>query len=160
MNHMTPSKKTSPNDDRRLALRIVTMPRDTNQYGTIFGGVILSYIDQASFVEARRHGVHRWVTASMDRVDFIAPVQLGDIVNFYTRTERLGTTSVTVLVDVEVQRYLTGATVAVTSASVAMVAVGPDCKPIPFASPPSVDGAGICPDPDPNPGNAPQKARP
>ncbi|MEE8246325.1 MAG: hotdog domain-containing protein, partial [Alphaproteobacteria bacterium] len=46
------------------ALRVVMLPRDTNQYGTIFGGVILSYIDQAGFIEARRHGRHRWVTAS------------------------------------------------------------------------------------------------
>jgi len=55
-------------DQRRLALQVVTLPRDTNQYGTIFGGVILSYIDQAGFVEARRHGVHRWVTVAIDRV--------------------------------------------------------------------------------------------
>jgi len=52
------------------ALSVIMMPRDSNIYGTIFGGIILSYIDQAAFVEARRHGLHRWVTASVDRVDF------------------------------------------------------------------------------------------
>src|SRR4029453_790048 len=83
---------------RALALRVVTMPRDTNQYGTVFGGVIMSYVDQAGFVEARRHGVHRWVTASIERVDFKAPVHLGDTVNFYAQTPRLGTTSVAVRV--------------------------------------------------------------
>ena len=72
--------------ENRLSLRVMTLPRDTNQYGTIFGGVILSYIDQAGFVEARRHGVHRWVTASIERVDFKAPVHLGDTVNFLTKT--------------------------------------------------------------------------
>jgi len=56
-------------ENRYLALKVTMMPRDTNPHGTIFGGVILSYIDQAGFIEARRHGTHRWVTASIQRVD-------------------------------------------------------------------------------------------
>lgn len=122
----------------RLALRVVTQPKDTNHYGTIFGGVILSYIDQAGFVEARRHGRHRWVTAAIDRVDFKAPVLTGDVVNFYARTTRQGTTSVTVAVEVEAERYDTGETIPVTSATLTMVAVGPDGKSIPFRSPATV----------------------
>lgn len=121
--------------ERRLALRVVTAPRDTNHYGTIFGGVILSYIDQAGFVEARHHGVHRWVTASLERVDFRSPVHLGDTVNFYGRTVRKGTTSVTVRIEVEAERYTTGETVPVTEATLTLVSVGPDGKPIPFRSP-------------------------
>ncbi|MDQ7014599.1 MAG: acyl-CoA thioesterase [Planctomycetota bacterium] len=117
---------------RTLALRVVTMPRETNQYGTIFGGVILSYIDQAGFVEARTHGNHRWVTASIDRVDFHAPVHLGDIVSFYTSTERTGTTSVTVKVCVEAERYENRKTVGVTEATITLVAVDAAGKPIPF----------------------------
>lgn len=113
------------------------MPRDTNQYGTIFGGVILSYIDQAGFVEARRHGVHKWVTVAVDRVEFKQPVQLGDVVSFYTCTTRRGTTSVTVRVEVEAERYTSGQSVRVTEASITLVSVGPDGKPIPFASPPT-----------------------
>ena len=62
--------KIIPNMHDSIALSVIMMPRDSNIYGTIFGGIILSYIDQAGFVEARRHGVHRWVTASVDRVDF------------------------------------------------------------------------------------------
>ncbi len=120
--------------DHRLSLRVVTMPADTNQYGTIFGGVILSYIDQAGFVEARRHGRHRWVTAAMDRVDFRAPVELGDVVSLYTRTTRTGTKSVTVQVEVEAERYHTGNTVHVTSATLTMVSIDPSGKPIPFSS--------------------------
>lgn len=125
--------------ERRLALRVVTMPRDTNQYGTIFGGVILSYIDQAGFVESRRHGRHRWVTASMDRVDFRAPVQLGDIVSFYTTAERLGTKSVTVRVEVEVERYTSQECVAVTEATMTLVSVDGEGRPIPFRSPPTIE---------------------
>lgn len=109
------------------------MPRDTNQYGTIFGGVILSYIDQAGFVEARRHGGHRWVTVALDRVEFKQPVMLGDVVALYTTTTRAGTTSVTVKVEVEAERYLGGKVVPVTEASITLVSVGDDCRPTPFA---------------------------
>lgn len=121
-----------PAPDRSLALRVVTMPRDTNHYGTIFGGVILSWIDQAGFVGARRHGNHRWVTAAIDRVEFKAPVHVGDTVSFYATTVRMGTTSVTICVDVEAERYDTQHTVPVTSANLVMVATDRDGKPVPF----------------------------
>lgn len=124
--------------DRRLALRVVTMPKDTNQYGTIFGGVILSYIDEAGFVEARRHGVHRWVTVALDRVEFKQPVHLGDVVALYATTTRIGTTSVTIKVEVEAERFTSGKTVPVTEASITLVSVNRDGKPIPFASTPDV----------------------
>jgi acyl-CoA thioesterase YciA len=122
----------------QTALRVVMMPRDTNQYGTIFGGVILSYIDQAGFIEARRHGSHRWVTASIDRVDFHAPVQMGDVVSFVTSTESVGTSSVKVLIRVEAERYSTRDVIHVTQARLTMVAVDAAGKAIPFNSPPTV----------------------
>jgi acyl-CoA thioesterase YciA len=128
--------------DRRLALRVVTQPRDTNHYGTIFGGVIFSYIDQAGFVEAKRHGAHRWVTASLDRVDFTAPVLVGDVVSFYTATTRLGTTSVTVRVEVEAERFAGDQCVQVTTATISMVAVDAQGKPIPFRSAPTAGPTG------------------
>lgn len=128
-----------PAEPRRLALRVVTLPKDTNQYGTIFGGVILSYIDQAGFVEARRHGVHRWVTVAVDRVEFKQPVHLGDVVGFYAQTVRAGTSSVTVRVEVEAERYLTGETVPVTEARLTLVSVDASGKPIPFRSAPTAN---------------------
>ena len=123
--------------ERRLTLRIVTMPKDTNPYGTIFGGVILSLIDQAGFVEARRHGKHRWVTAAMERVEFRAPVQLGDIVNLYSQTVREGSKSVTVQVEVEAERLNSTQIVPVTSATLVMVSVDSAGNPIPFRNPPT-----------------------
>lgn len=123
-----------PLNERTLALRVYTMPRDTNPYGTIFGGVILSYVDQAGLVEALRHAPCSWVTASIERVDFKAPVMLGDVVALYTRTTRLGTTSISVAVDVEVDRRGTRETARVTTASLTMVAIGEDGKPTPFRS--------------------------
>lgn len=128
----------APAPDFALALRNIMLPRDTNQYGTIFGGVILSYIDQAGFIEARKHGLHRWVTAAIDRVEFKQPIHVGDVVNFSTRTIRLGTKSVTVEVKVESERYTTGQLVHVTQATLVMVAIDAHGTPIPFASPPTV----------------------
>ncbi len=127
--------------DRRLALRVVTMPRDTNHYGTIFGGVILSYIDQAGYVEARRHADEgdtpdgqgrRWVTVALDRVEFKQPVHLGDIVTLYTTTTRVGTTSVTIRVEVEADRFVGGQVVPVTEAQITLVSVGSDGRPTPI----------------------------
>jgi acyl-CoA thioesterase YciA len=136
---MANASQSEPSPDRRLTLRVVTMPRDTNQYGTIFGGVILSYIDQAGFVEARRHGTHRWVTVAMDRVEFTRPVHLGDVVNFWARTLRLGTKSVTVQVEVEAERYTSGERDPVTAATITLVSVDAEGKPIPFRAPPTTD---------------------
>ena len=120
------------------ALRVIMMPADSNQYGSIFGGVILSLIDQAGFIEARKHGNHRWVTVSLEEVIFHAPVQVGDVVALLTATERTGTTSVKVRVRVEAERYMTRDTVLVTEASLTMVSINAACKPIPFNSPSTV----------------------
>jgi len=114
------------------ALRIITMPKDTNHYGVVFGGVILSYIDQAGFIEARKHGTHRWVTVALQEVDFHEPVHVGDTVNFWTRTIKTGTTSVTIEVIVQVERYDTGEIEEVTRARIIYVAVDANRNPIPF----------------------------
>jgi acyl-CoA thioesterase YciA len=91
---------------RYLAIKAVMMPRDTNPYGTIFGGVILSYIDHAGAVgaqqEIRRAG---WpdqviVTVAMDSIEFHRPVYVGDIVSFWTDLVRVGETSITIHVTV------------------------------------------------------------
>lgn len=118
------------------ALRALMMPSDTNHQGTVFGGVVLSRIDQAGYLEARRHGRHRWVTASMETVNFHAPVFTGDVVSFLTRTIRTGTSSVTVEVRVEAERHLGGETALVTEAHLTMVAVDRDGRAIDFSTDP------------------------
>lgn len=129
-------------DDYHLALRVIPMPRDTNAYGTVFGGVILSFIDQAGFVEVQRHGRHRWVTASIERVDFRAPVHVGDIVTLYTRTLRAGRSSVSVGVVVEAERRFNRSPglgpVRVTEASITMVSVDEQGRAIPFLTPATI----------------------
>src|SRR5688500_13178868 len=91
--------------ERIPAIRVLLLPKDTNAYGTIFGGVILSNIDLASAIEARKVAPHRFVTKAMREVEFHEPVFLGDIVSFYTSTVRVGRTSVTVQVLVEAERW-------------------------------------------------------
>ena len=91
---------------RNAAIRITMMPRDTNAHGTIFGGVILSYIDVAGGVESVRHTGHdRFVTVAMKEVIFHEPVFMGDLVSFYAETLRVGSTSITVHVVVEAERF-------------------------------------------------------
>jgi len=80
------------------------MPRDTNSAGTIFGGVILSYIDQAGAEEARFRGADRVVTVAMKEVEFLEPVFVGDLVSFYTELVSVGRTSITVRVAVTAAR--------------------------------------------------------
>jgi acyl-CoA thioesterase YciA len=112
---------------RYLAIKAAMMPRDTNPHGTIFGGVILSYIDQAGAVgarhEMRRAGWpdHRIVTMAMKSVEFHRPVFVGDIVSFWTQLVRVGNTSITMRVTVETERD--GAEQKLTEAEVTYVAV-------------------------------------
>ncbi len=120
------------------ALRRVTNPGDANHQGTIFGGFILGAIDEAAYVEARKHGVHRWVTVSIERVEFKAPVHVGDVVSLYTRLLQSGRSSVTVEVRVVAERWVGGATAEVTNATVKMVAIDRHGRSIDFRSPPTV----------------------
>lgn len=109
------------------------MPKDTNAHGTIFGGVILSYIDQAAAVEAKRHGASFIVTVAMREVVFHEPVYVGDLVSFYTGLVRIGRTSITVSVEVFAQRGEGAArAVKVTEAEVTFVNLDENRKPLPI----------------------------
>jgi acyl-CoA thioesterase YciA len=114
-----------PSRTRDAAIRLTMMPRDTNAHGTVFGGIILSYIDVAGGVEAVRHTRHnRFVTVAMKEVIFHEPVFIGDLVSFYARTLKVGNTSITIHVDVEAERFGTpGVMVKVTEADVTFVAI-------------------------------------
>ncbi len=120
-------------DDLQPAIRVGMLPRDTNALGTIFGGIILSYIDQAGAVEAHKHTERKVVTIAMHEVKFIAPVFVGDLVSYYTETVKVGTTSITVRVTVDAKRYHPPHdTVRVTQAEVVYVTIDDSGKPIPI----------------------------
>jgi acyl-CoA thioesterase YciA len=140
-----------------LALQVIMMPRDANpmptllangEYGpftTIFGGILLSYIDQAGAIGARHEVVRAGgappflVTVAVNRVEFKQPVLVGDIVSFRTHLARLGRTSVTMHVNVEAERA--GQTLRVTEAEVVYVGIDPtsrERRPVPLVpAPPS-----------------------
>lgn len=146
--------------ERVPAIRVLLLPKDTNAYGTIFGGVILSHIDLASAIEARKIAPHHYVTKAMREVEFHEPVHLGDIVSFYTETVRVGRTSVTVRVLVEAERWgevpelgirsvtagvpseraaagQAGVVVKVTEAEVVLVAIDASGRPVPVCPGPA-----------------------
>ena len=124
---------TRPEGARQPAIRVMMMPRDTNALGTIFGGIILSYIDQAGAVEAHRHARGRLVTVAMREVEFHEPVFVGDLVSLYADAIRLGKTSITVKVVVEAERRTSGGErVLVTQAEVVYVHVDRDNRPMPL----------------------------
>ena len=112
-------------DNRDPAIRITLLPRDTNSQGTVFGGIILSYIDMAGAIEAhRRTRMERFVTVAMREVIFHKPVFVGDLVSFYADTVSIGNTSITVSVIVEAERVgVSTEKVRVTEAELTYVAV-------------------------------------
>jgi acyl-CoA thioesterase YciA len=121
--------------DRQPSIRVVMMPRDTNPFGTIFGGVILSHIDVAAALEVHRYHPGRVVTVAMNQIVFKQPVFVGDLVSFFTETVRIGTTSVTAKVSVWAQRSRNQEFVYVTEALVTMVAVDDQFRKIPIQKP-------------------------
>jgi len=122
-----------------LAIQVIMMPADVNPQGTIFGGVILSYIDQAGAIGARREVVRAGgplpmlLTVAINRVEFKKPVLVGDVVRFLTRLVRIGRTSITMHVDVEAERD--GQVLHVTEAELVYVSVDattPERRPMPL----------------------------
>jgi acyl-CoA thioesterase YciA len=106
------------------------MPNDVNPHGVVFGGVILSYIDQAGGIGAVREVVKaggeipHLVTVAINRVEFKKPVLVGDVVKFKTRLVKIGRTSITVNVQVEAERGRE--LLQVTEAEVVYVGIDPD----------------------------------
>ncbi len=114
-------------------IRVVMMPKDTNYQGSIFGGVILSHLDLAAAEEALKSAGRPIVTKVIREVDFVAKVEVSDWVSYYTRTERLGRTSVTVRVLVVAHRGpMREKIIKVTSAEAVFVAIDENGDPAPL----------------------------
>lgn len=113
-------------ETRNIAVRRILLPRDTNHRGEIFGGAILAEIDLAGAVEARRHTKHDVATVAVKEVNFKRPVNVGEVVTFWTTLVRLGRTSITVKVEVESSPDGSEAPASVTAAEVVYVAIRRD----------------------------------
>lgn len=107
------------------------VPTDANFMGNVFGGVILAEIDRVAYIAATRHCQSNCVTASFDRVDFLRPVHVGQVVEFDARLTYVGRTSMEVSVEARAEAIEGGTPYPVVDAWVTMVAVSPSGEPVP-----------------------------
>jgi acyl-CoA thioesterase YciA len=115
-----------------LTVRISAMPADTNANGDIFGGWVLSRMDQAGGIAGVERAKGRVVTISVEAMTFIRPVRVGDVLEVYTEVESVGRTSMKVHVEAWVRRFQTHLQEKVTDATVAFVAIDANGKPRPI----------------------------
>lgn len=118
-------------ENKQPAIRIMTMPADTNPSGAIFGGWLMSHVDVAGSVEALRIARGRVATVAVNAFQFKHPVLVGDLVSFYAEVVKVGRTSVTVSVEVYAQRNPTNPEcVKVTEATLTYVALDDQNRPV------------------------------
>ena len=124
--------------DAMPQLRVVPMPADANIHGDVFGGWIMAQVDIAGSLPAVRRANGRVATVAVNSFLFKQPVFVGDLLSFYANVVKVGTTSVTVNVEVYAERMrLQSEVVKVTEATLTYVATGADRKPRAL---PSIDG--------------------
>jgi acyl-CoA thioesterase YciA len=115
---------------REPTIRVAAMPSDANYTGDIFGGWLMGQVDIAGSIPALHRAKGRVATVAVNSFVFRQPIFVGDVVSFYTRIVRVGTTSITVEVEVFAQRDpAKPICVKVTEATLTYVAVGEDRKP-------------------------------
>jgi acyl-CoA hydrolase len=115
----------------RASVVRLMLPTDANFTGNVFGGSILEEVDRVAYIAASRHAQANCVTASFDRVDFIAPVHVGELVTFDAELTFAGRTAMEVWVRVRSEEIQSREVRRVAQAFVTMVAVGPDLRPVP-----------------------------
>jgi acyl-CoA thioesterase YciA len=116
---------------RDPAIRVVAMPADANAYGDIFGGWLLSLMDNGAGLTAARRSKGRAVTVAMDGMQFHQPVKVGDEVTVYAEIERVGRTSMTIAVEAWRRERHLEEPIKVTEAKFTFVAVDEHGKPRP-----------------------------
>jgi acyl-CoA thioesterase YciA len=114
-----------------LVIKVVAMPGDTNPDGDMFGGWIVSQMDLAAYLYARKFTDNRLVTVAIDNLTFHKPVLIGDCLICYAHTEKIGNTSITVKVNAMVERKKGLSVEQVTEGSFVFVAIGDDRRPVP-----------------------------
>jgi acyl-CoA thioesterase YciA len=120
-------------DGAELVLRMMPMPADANANGDIFGGWIMAQVDIAGAVLPARVARGRIATVAVNQFVFKQAVSVGDLLSFYARVERVGTTSVTVHVEVYAERNPANPQVVkVTEANLTYVAIDGQGKPRPL----------------------------
>ena len=113
------------------AIKVIAMPKDANADGDMFGGWIISMMDLAASMPARKLAKKRLVTVAMDRITFHKPVFVGDCLECYATIEKVGRSSINVKVETFVERKNSTDKEKVTEGSFVMVAIGADRRPVP-----------------------------
>ena len=114
----------------RASVVRLTIPTDANFSGNVFGGQLLAEVDRVAYITAARHAQANCVTASFDRVDFLAPVHVGEVVDFDAMLTYVGRSSMEVWVRIRAEPLQGGEPQPVAEAYVTMVAVGADGRPV------------------------------
>ncbi len=127
------SPQTSPKPAGELTLRTLAMPADANAAGDIFGGWVMAQMDLACGIRAAERAGGRVVTAAVNEMAFSKPMKVGDTLSIHTTIERVGRTSMVLMVEAWAQRYLTAVSEQVTHARFVMVALDASGKPTPIA---------------------------
>src|SRR2546426_6148699 len=126
-----------PVRDSQSEMNEIVLPNDTNPLGALLGGRLMHWIDLAGAMAAHRHSRHYVVTASIDHLDFLVPVRVGDLVILRSSVNRVFRTSMEVGVKVWVENYISDSSHHVSSAYLTYVAVhrGSRRLPIPALGP-------------------------
>src|SRR5215813_4686274 len=117
--------------ESRSEMAEVVLPNDANPLGNLLGGRLMHFIDLAGAMAAHRHSRSYVVTASMDHIDFVAPVHVGDLLILRSSVNRAFRTSMETGVKVWVENYMTGSSRHVASAYLTFVAVDGHGHPLP-----------------------------
>ncbi|WP_310567079.1 acyl-CoA thioesterase [Hydrogenophaga sp.] len=132
-NESSPRPEADLPEGRELVLKVIPMPADTNGNGDIFGGWVMAQVDLAGSVLPARYVPSRMATVAVNQFIFKQPVRVGDILSFFAHVTRIGTTSVTVQVEVFAERFRAqGQYVKVTEASLTYVAIDDQGRPTPI----------------------------
>jgi len=128
---MTTATSTDHEPRGELTVRLIAMPSDTNANGDIFGGWVLSQMDQAGGIAAVEEAQGRVVTIAIDAMTFIRPVKVGDVLCVYTAVDRVGRSSIKIHIEAWAQRFRTHHREKVTDATFTFVAVDDSGRPRP-----------------------------
>ncbi|WP_375462063.1 acyl-CoA thioesterase [uncultured Enterovirga sp.] len=114
-----------------LTVRTIAMPADTNANGDIFGGWVMSQMDQAGGIAGVERAQGRVATVAVDAMTFIRPVRIGDVLSVYTGIGRIGRTSIRIEIEAWATRFRTGLREKVTEATFTFVAIDDEGRPRP-----------------------------
>lgn len=123
---MSQSEEQRPHPRGQLGLQTIAMPRDANPNGDIFGGWLVSQMDLAAGVAARKRAHGRTATVAIDAMVFLRPVKVGDIIGFYTEIMSTGRTSMKIMVEAWAVNDSSGAYTKLTEGLFTFVAINED----------------------------------